>query len=303
MRRAGRDSRTRMVEKTEIHLKYEGPDVANGTMALNDVIPVLQGISGAYNRLADTENPNVTHRITLADVRPGSADIVLEVIEWLTENAEPIGAAAGLLTSGGVGYAVIKKIVDVIRIKKHVSGDPSRERIEAPNSIVVANVENLEITVGRSAYEAYDRELIDKDLELMTRPLQRGRINSAQLTVQSENEETISELITAEDRPLFELTDLAVTATQETELVVTLNSLTKSTNSGYLYLPTQKRVFYSYTGDDRPKLYSIFGSYNGPVKIRCIAKLDDQLQVISLEILELDRAQLDMFEEGSTPVP
>ena len=272
-------------------------------MALQDVIPVLQGISGAYNRLADTENPNVTHRITLSDVRQGSADIVLEVIEWLRENAEPLGAAAALTGMGGVGYAVIKKIINVVRIKKHVGAEPAEERIVAQNNIVIINSANVELVVDRSTYEAYKSEKIDKDLELMTRPLQEGRINSAQITVQADEEETISERITTEDRPLFEISDLAVTTTQETELIVTLNSLTKSTNSGYLYLPNQKRVFYSFTGEDHPKLYSIFGSYDGPVKIRCIANLDGQLQVVSLEILELDRAQLDMFDEGSNPVP
>ena len=126
-----------MVEQIEIHLKYEGPDVESGTMALQDVIPVLQGISSAYTRLADTENPNVTHRITLSDVRQGSADIVLEVIEWLTDNAVPIGAAGSLVGMGAVGYKVIEKIINVVRAKKHVGNEPSNERIVAQDSIVI----------------------------------------------------------------------------------------------------------------------------------------------------------------------
>ena len=282
-------------------------------MALQDVIPVLQGISGAYTRLADTKNPNVTHRITLADVRQGSADIVLEVIEWLTANSEPIGAATGILALGGGGYAVIKKIIDVISIKKHVGDNPSKERIAAPtpnsivptqtngvqNNIVITNVENVELVVNLPAYDTYKRGTIDKELEQITRPLQPGRIDSAEFTVQADDEETISTRITTEDRPLFEISDLTVTATQEMDLVVTLNSLTKSTNSGYLYLSNQKRVFYKFIGDDDSNLYSIFGSYHGPVRIRCIAKLDDQLEVVSLEILQLDRAQMDLFDDES----
>ena len=293
MNRADMDRTSKTVEKLEIHLKYDGPDVDNGTMALQDVIPVLQGISGAYTRLANTENPNVTHRITLADVRQGSADIVLEVIEWLVENREPIAAAAGATTVGGVGYKVVKRIIEVVRIKKHAGAEPSSERVVAQNSIVIANSENVELIVDRAAYEAYKSGIIDKDLERLTRPLQEGRIDSAQLTVHADSQDTLREAITTEDRAVFELADLAVTSTQETEIVATLNSLTKSTNSGYLYLPNEKRVFYRYLGDDTARLYAIFGSHVGEVRIRCIAKLDDQLEVMSLEILQIQPLQRD----------
>ena len=116
----------------------------------------------------------------------------MEVIEWLRENAEPLGAAAALTGMGGVGYAVIKKIINVVRIKKHVGAEPAEERIVAQNNIVIINSANVELVVDRSTYEAYKSEKIDKDLELMTRPLQEGRINSAQITVQAYEEETIS---------------------------------------------------------------------------------------------------------------
>lgn len=303
MIRADKDVNARMIEHIEIHLKYEGPDVQRGTMALQDVIPVLQGISGAYIRLASTEDPSFTHRITLADVRQGSADIVLEVIEWLVENKEPIAAATGLTTLAGVGYKVVKRIIDVVRIKKHVGTEPSSERIVAQDSIVIMNSGNVELVVDRPAYEAYKNGTIDKDLERLTRPLQQGRIDSAQFTVHAESQETIREAITTEDRPVFEITDLAVTSTQETELVATLNSLTKSTNSGYLYLLNEKRVFYRYIGDNASNLYAIFGSHEGAVKIRCIAELDDQLEVLSLDILQIEPLQRDMFGDTTSTHP
>ena len=103
--------------------------------------------------------------------------------------------------------------------------------------------------------------------------------------------------------PHFEIKDLAVTSTTETELVAKLNSLTKSTNSGYLHLQAGKRVFYHYIGDEPSKLYSIFGIYDGPVKIRCTAKMDDQLEVVSLDILQIDRMQKELFDYAFNPVP
>ena len=298
---------SRMIEQIEIHLKYEGPDVENGTMALQDVIPVLQGISGAYSRLADTENPNITHRIKLSDVRQGSADIVLEIHQWLSDNSEQIGTVAGLTAIGGavggIAFPIIKRMFEVIRIKQHVGKDVSEERISAENSIVVSNSKNVEIVVSLQGYELHKSGKLDRDLERLTRPLQEGRIDSAEFEVQAANEETLRQRITSEDRPYFEVQDLEATTTTETELVAILNSLTKSTNSGYLYLQREKRVFYRYTGSDHLKLHSIFGNYNGPVKIRCRAKLDDQLEVLSLEIFEIDRMQLDMFDETSDPDP
>ena len=92
---------SKILERVEIHLKYEGPDVDNGTMALQDVLPVLQGFSGAYANLASSEDPESEHRIKISAVQPGSADIVLEAWKWLENNAVSIGAAGGLVGVGG----------------------------------------------------------------------------------------------------------------------------------------------------------------------------------------------------------
>ena len=263
-------------------------------MALQDVIPVLQGFSGAYTKIASDKASEVTHRIELTAVRQGSADIVLQV---LTDNKELIGAVAGLAVIGStVAFPIAKMIFDVVRIKKHVGAEPSDERIVAENSIVVSNANNVEIVVDRPTYELYKSRKIEKDLALLAKPLVEGKIESAEFDVRGSNEQTLNERLTVEDRPLFEITDLAITTTRETELVARLNSLTKSTNSGYLYLQSEKRIFYRYSGDDPSKLLSIFGNYDGPVKIRCIAQMDDNLDVLSLEIFEIDRMQMDMFD-------
>lgn len=300
MRRADRDATTRMIEQVEIHLKYEGPDVDNGTMAVKDVILVLQGLSGAYASIASVENSNLTHRIKLSAVRQGSADIVLEVHQWLADNAVQIGATAGLVAIGhGVAIPIVKKIFEVIRIKKHIGSRPSKEHISVENGIAINNSDNVQIIVPLAVYELFKNGKLDKDLERLTRPLQEGRINSAEFEVRADDGESFSEQITIEDRPFFELKDLAVTTTTQTHLVVTLNSLRKSTNSGHLYL-NGNQVFYRYVGDDVSKLYSIFGGYSGPVTIRCEAKLDDKLEVLSVEIYDIDRMQMDMFEDASS---
>ena len=117
-------------EQVEIHLRYEGPDVDDGTMSLQDIVPVLQGFSSAYGKLAATDDPMSTHRLKIAAVRPGSADIVLEVWTMLGDNA---GQIAVVSTLTGAAYGIIKKIVGVVQIKRHVQRRPFKENIAASN--------------------------------------------------------------------------------------------------------------------------------------------------------------------------
>ena len=305
MRRVDKGRTLEMTERIEIHLRYEGPDVDNGTMAVQDVIPALQGFSGAFAKIASSEAQDVRHRITLSAIRQGSADIVLEIFELISENKQQIGVAGLASIESGIAQHIIRRIFDVIKIKVHIGDRPSTERISVSgdNNIVIINSDGNELVSPRLSFETHKNGDIDRDLERYTRPLEPGRINTTELEVHGANAERFSQKITAEDRPYFELRDLTVTTTEETKLTATLNSLTKSTNSGYLYLPNGRRVFYSYIGEDTQKLYELFGSYDGPVRIQCRAKLDDQLEVVSLEISEIDRLQLDMFDQGASSEP
>ena len=294
------NSEPRTIEQIEIHLKYEGPDVENGTMDLQDVIPVLQGFSGAFSRLSGSRKRKVPYRIELSGIRNGSADIVLEIRQWLIDSSDTIVPLAGLTTIGMyVAFPIVKRIIEVIRIKAHVGTDEPNVKILAEKSIVVSDSTNVNISVSPEAYDVYKNGTIDEDLEQITRPLQEGRIDSAEFEVQGENQESFRQRITSDDRPHFEIREVKTT-TEETELVATLNSLTKSTNNGFLYLHGEKgkkRVTYHYKGDDHSKLYSIFGIHSGCVKIRCKAKLDEHLNVLSVDIYDIERLQMDMFDE------
>ena len=286
---------SKAMDRVEIHLKYEGPDVDSGTMALQDVIPVLQGFAGAYATLAATENSHSAHRIKISAVKRGSADIVLEVWNAIAEHADPISSVAGILTMGVSAFAILKKIFGVAKIKTHVGDGPSTEKISVENGIVISNSQNVEIIVPRETYEIYKDGKLDRDLERLTRPLEPGRIDSAEFEISSREGESLRHRITAEDRPHFEIDDLAVTSTQEMKIVAKLNSLTKSTNSGYLHLQNEKRVFYRYIGDDQTKLHTIFGSYDGPIIIQCKAHMDDRLEVVSLDVYQIERMQGELF--------
>lgn len=175
------------------------------------------------------------------------------------------------IVAGSAALAIVSRIFELAKLKTHVGKKPATERIEAHNSIVVINADGGQLSVSLPSYELHKEGTLDRPLERLTRPLESGRIEAADFSVSTSGGETVQHRITAEERPYFELEDLAVTATQELTVTATLNSLTKSTNSGYLYINGERRVFYRYLGADYMKLHSLFGSHDGLVESNCSA--------------------------------
>ena len=287
-------SDNRVSDRVEIHLKYEGPEVDRGTMALHDVIPVLQGFAGAYASLAAVTDPDARHHMEIAAVQQGSADIVLEVWKLLSEPPSP-GLETGIV-AGSIAFEIVSRIFEIAKLKTHVGNKPATEHIEAHNSVVVVNADGGQLSVSFPNYEIYKQGTLDKNLERLTRPLEPGRIDAADFEVRARDGETTSHRITAAERPYFELEDIVAASTQELTISATLNSLTKSTNSGYLYINGERRVFYRYLGEDHAKLHAIFGSHNGLVEIRCTAHLDDKLEPVSLDVHSIERLQTGLFD-------
>src|SRR5713101_1739972 len=54
-------------------LKYEGPEVDDGSMSIEDIVPVLQGFASAYGKIASEQGVGVQHRIRITGVERGSA--------------------------------------------------------------------------------------------------------------------------------------------------------------------------------------------------------------------------------------
>ena len=173
-------------------------------MSLQDIVPVLQGFSSAYGKLAATDDPSSTHRLKISAVRPGSADIILEVWTTLGQNAAQLTAIGAIAAVLGVAYKIIQKIIGVSKIKRHVKRRPFKESIKANNSIVIANSENVTLEVPLEVYELFKSGSIDKDLDRLTSPLVEGRIDAAEVEARPTDGEVLRERITAEERPYFE---------------------------------------------------------------------------------------------------
>jgi len=290
-------------EEVQLHLEYKGKDVDDGTMSLEDLVPVIQGFSSAYGKIAAEVDPQARHRLRIVGVKQGSFDLVLDVWRVLGENVNPI-TATSILAGGGIVVVsatvrVVNWIVGVIRAKRHVQRRPYKERVTG-DRITITNADGLMLEVPLEVFELFKKATIDADIAKMVRPLQKGRIDSAEVRAELPNGDVIREEITAEERPIFDVSEVLITSTREASLVAHLNSLTKSTNSGYLYLVDGTRVFYEYVGSEPGRLHEIF-AHDGPVKIQAVAHLDDSLRPSRIEISHIEKAQMELF--GPPPPP
>jgi hypothetical protein len=284
-------------ETVPLVLRYDGPDVDDGSMSIEDVVPVLQGFAGAYGKIAAEAGVGGQHRIRITGVQPGSAKLILEVWDALGKMADPL-TSISLLTAGAA--SIVGTIVGVIKLKRHLKGKPFKERITGEGTVSVTNIENVTINMPINIYNIYKSKLIDQDLAKIVRPLKPGQINSAEISAQQPDGSFIQERISATERELFETEIVTVTTTKTTWLVGQLTSLNKPTESGYLILTDGTRVFYHYAGENVGKLHSIFGTYEGPVKVFATANMDENLKVVQLEILDIEKMQGELFPAEET---
>ncbi|MEW6015129.1 MAG: hypothetical protein AB1690_07385, partial [Candidatus Zixiibacteriota bacterium] len=172
---------------------------------------------------------------------------------------------------------------------------PFSDSIAANNSIVIINSDNVRLEVPLELFELFKSKAIDSNINKMIRPLDKDRIDEAEISALAPDGTILQEKITVDERPYFETEEITTTTTQETWLTVKLNSLTKTTNSGYAFLGDGSRIFYRYVGSDPLKLHNLF-PYDGPLRVFCIAQMDENLKVNTLDILDLEKLQDSLFD-------
>jgi hypothetical protein len=281
-------------EQIDIQLRYEGPDVTDGTMSLQDAVPVLQGFASAYGKLAAVEDPTSTHRLRITAVRPGSVIFALDVWKFLNDNAAVIEASSIL---GTAALGIVSRIIWLIRAKKHVKRQPFREQIgQSNNTIIITNSQNVTLEMPLNVYELFKAGTLDSDLGKIVSPLAEGHIDAAEVEAHAVDGTVLRERIDVTERPYFDTSSTVTTTTTPTQLVVRLNSVTKTTNKGFLYLLDGTRASYTYKGDNPIQLYTLI-AHDGPVRVRCVAYLDENLKVSSVDIYDLEKVQGELFPE------
>jgi hypothetical protein len=110
----------------------------------------------------------------------------------------------------------------------------------------------------------------------------------------------LRERIDADERGYFATEEGPTTDTKAHWLVVRLNSITKTTNRGFLFMLDGTRVSYAYKGEYPQELYNLI-PHDGPVRVWCVAHMDTSLKPISVDIYRLEKVQGELFphEESS----
>ena len=71
----------------------------------------------------------------------------------------------------------------------------------------------------------------------------------------------------------------------------TMTTISKTNNSGVFVAENGRRIRYRFTNEEKlAELYRQF-AHLGPVKVTCTAKLDENLDVISIDISNVEPAQ------------
>ena len=192
----------RDLDQVLINLLYEGPDIENGAMSLQDVIPILQGFSGAYATLVNKKYPKTSHQIYISDIRPGSVDIVLEAWQWVTENTDTLTtAAAPILAQPDMVFSIMSTIFELSKLKIHISNEAYTEQVGDGQNIAINNAENVTLNFHHETYQIYKDGDLDGNMRNLVQPLEPGRINSAEFKVTSQDGKTISQTIKARGPP------------------------------------------------------------------------------------------------------
>ena len=287
-----------MAEETQVTLRYLGPDVDDGSIGVDDLLSALNGFSSAFYKVAERTDLDQQQRIKVTGITQSSANIHLAIIAFAkahealigtTVSGAVIAGARDSLTEGVKRFtsSVIEKIVGTAKAKKHTQGgDFSVGEVSGDhNRVLIINNLNVALPVERAVLDLLQDGTIDSELDKLTAPLREDAINSFELRQGTDRPPDLR--LDSSDRPYFSRPrQTRTTTTQETELVGTLNTVSKSSNSGIFISDSGKRIRYKFSGDDLSQLYYRF-AHLGPVRVVCIAKLDQNLDVVSIEISDI----------------
>lgn len=275
-------------------LRYAGRDVDDGTIDVEDMLSALNGFSSAFYRLTERESQDSKQRIKVTGISKSSANIKLEIFHLAQAHPLIASAATGAVAYVGkkVADIVIEKIAGVAKAKKHVQNGLYTTEIAVDgdrNQVVIVNGVSARLPVDKDIFTLLQEGTIDAELDKMTSPLREDAIDVFE--IRRESGETADLHLDASDRPYFSRTRREATTTAELTMVGTMNTISKANNSGIFVAENGRRIRYRFTSEDRlAELYRQF-AHLGPVRVTCTAKLDENLDVISIDISNVEPVQ------------
>lgn len=276
----------------KISMRYCGKDVDDGTMSLEDTIYALQGFSSAYGKILKSKSIEAQHELRLIEIKKGSSEFIIKAQELISSGVIPV--IVGLSISNI--FDILNTIKSVVELTKHTKNNEYKTKVEGDNNfVVVLNMDGGEMSVTYKIFELFSQKLIANDIKKIAAPLEQGKIDSGAILATKEDGSEFKTVITYIDKPYFDIIEREITSTKETWLDGILNSLTKTTNNGRFILSSGKQVPYSLVMENPETYYDKF-AFRGSVKVKCIAYLDESLEVTKIDVYDIKEIQTNLFK-------
>jgi hypothetical protein len=247
-------------------LVYQGPDVTDGTMNARELLEVLSGLTKAFSSVAQERDLEGKYELRIRDIESNSVHLIFEAVVFAKANP---GAAAALAAGGAVivsavtnsvsgAYRIVTDLAKLIDAKKRSKGARiATLPAEFSDGGVVLSASGELIILTKEQYELLLSQRVDRQLAQIVSPLEQDRIDSFQIV--RSNEELVS--VEARQKDFFDYVEVTEERSREgTEILGTLNSLTKSNLRGTFYTTEGVHVPYRYTGGDIGQLLRGFSA-------------------------------------------
>ena len=287
----------KLPEPLHINLSYYGPSVDDGTMPAADAIAALQGLAGAYGKIASRLTPGIEHQLRVSAVKKSSFEMELLALVLMSTNPNQ---AEILNTALEAGKRVVAILSELIGAKKHLDGCPIKITITGDNNqLNIADRNGALFNITEESLKLLEAKVVDGDLRRIASPLQKGQITKAKLSTTGLDKEIEVEIGDSE-RSSFDAPESAViTTSKPVEIEGIFVSLNKDKNTGRFRLTDGTSVPYDYDGPD-PYGFHFQFAQKGSVRIQCDASFDQNLQPSHLKIHSAQPLQQSLFQTDSS---
>ncbi|HMD18662.1 MAG TPA: hypothetical protein VKH18_18510 [Terriglobales bacterium] len=234
------------------------------------------------------------YQLRVSAIRPGSFEMV--ILAWIVLGQAP-GPLQNLEMVHDAARWVITRIFSMIEVKKLAQNGPLDITINGNNNtlfLLNANGANLEVPI--ELLELIRDKSLDSDLSKIVSPLEPSKIESTKVTAETEDQPTLEETVTSDEREYFSLS--TTVTTREAEITGKFISLNKENNRGTFELQNGKHVPYKYSGPNADTFPRQFAR-KGPVQVNCIATFDENLEPKQLDVKAARHLQAELPLESN----
>jgi hypothetical protein len=288
----------------EFEFVYAGPEVATGSMEANEVVDVLTGLTRTFSTIVNEMESNERLQLRVKDVEPGSFRIIFELIQFAKENPAAMSSLAAtgavvlsavtLATSGG--YRVVTDIAKLIYAKTKLKGAKvATQRATFDDGAVTLELPDEKglLVLTKEQYELLLSKRLDKHLSQIVSPLEAKRIDSFEMRRAA----TEMVKVEASQRGYFDYFEVTEEKSKEgTQIVGTLNSLSKSSLRGTFHTSEGVHVPYKYVGGDVGQLLQGFAARE-LVRVHGKIKYGSDGLPTHIEAQNIDILQRKIFDE------